>query len=92
MIKVNLNKSFVDHTGKELEDKESLNMAKLLALRMFHHTSGDPLKFFNWSQELYKEGELSIDEADHKTLVTFVKDLPQLSLGLKAQLLKEIDG
>ena len=69
-IELKLNTPLLDYTGEEVKDA---NLAKSLASLLASETSKDESKIHklpNWASQLYKDGSISVDEADFK----FIKD------------------
>jgi len=88
MIKLNLNIPFVDLDGKQI-GKETLGVD--LAKTLVGGSKGEALKFYDWAVALHKGQEISVDNADIKKISEFIEQDTNMTVLLKAQLLKAID-
>lgn len=86
MIKINLNKKFLNLDGTE---SEGIEMHKFLANKFATSQGDDPIKWTDWAMTLFRTGIIEVDESDHKKIVHFIKEL-KIDRVIAGQLLKEI--
>lgn len=77
---------------KNLDDTKIETAGKILASSLMTAIVGDPLKFYDWAQDLNQQKELILDESDIKTLYDFVKDHKELFVVAKAPIMKAINN
>lgn len=87
MIKLNLKKELVTLDGQAVPE---INMAKIVADRLFTSGDGDALKYLDWALTLQRDGEISIDSSDYDNLLNFLKNNKTIQAGYKGQILKAI--
>lgn len=80
--------------GSEVKDQSgtSLTFGHLLAQSLVtsNGKAGDPVKFYDWALTLYKEGKISVDNADLITLEKFVAANETLTCLVTGPILKII--
>ena len=85
-MKVNLNKSILDLSGKEIPES---NLGQLLSqLLAGASTKENAVKMYYWAQKLYAGEELDLDPSDTSILLSFVETNEQLTVLAKAQILQ----
>ncbi len=85
-MKLNLNKTIVDLSGKEIEGS---NLSQLLAqLLASSSTKEHAVKMYYWAQKLYALEELDLDPSDSSILKSFIEQNEQLTVLAKAQMLE----
>jgi hypothetical protein len=85
-MKINLNKSIVDLSGKEIEGS---NLGQLLSQMLASaSTKENAVKMYYWAQKLYSGEELDLDPSDLSILKSFVESNEQLTVLAKAQILE----
>ena len=85
-MKINLNKSIVDLSGKEIEGS---NLGQLLSQMLASaSTKENAVKMYYWAQKLYSGEELDLDPSDTSILKSFVESNEQLTVLAKAQILE----
>lgn len=86
MIKINLNKKFLNLDGNEGPSE----MHKFLADSFAKSQGDDPVKWLDWAMKMFQTGIIEVDESDHKKIVDFILGL-KIERGISGQLLKEIE-
>lgn len=85
-MKINLNKSIIDLSGKEIEGS---NLGQLLAQMLASaSTKENAVKMYYWAQKLYVGEEIDLDPSDLSILKSFVENNEQLTVLAKAQILQ----
>ena len=85
-MKINLNKSIVDLSGKEIEGS---NLGQLLSKMLASaSTKENAVKMYYWAQKLYAGEELDLDPSDTSILKSFIENNEQLTVLAKAQILE----
>ena len=85
-MKINLNKSITDLSGKEIEGSD---LGQLLAQMLASaSTKENAVKMYYWAQKLYAKEELDLDPSDTSILKSFVENNEQLTVLAKAQVLE----
>jgi hypothetical protein len=87
MIRLDLNKELLTLEGVTIPE---LNMAKIVADRLFTSGEGDALKYLDWALTLQKEGVITIDSSDYDSLLSFLKTCKTIQAGYKGQILKAV--
>ncbi len=87
MIKLDLNKDLETIDGLPVGN---INMAKIVADRLFSSPDGDALKYLDWALTLQRTGVLTVDSSDYDHLLNFVKANKTILAGYKGQILKAI--
>jgi hypothetical protein len=87
-MKINLNKSIVDLSGKEIEES---NLGQLVSQLLASSSSKEnTIKMYYWAQKLYAGEELDLDPTDLSILKSFIEGNEQLTILAKAQILEAI--
>jgi hypothetical protein len=87
-MKINLNKSIVDLSGKELEGS---NLGQLVSQLLASSSSKEnTIKMYYWAQKFYAGEELDLDPTDLSILKSFIEGNEQLTVLAKAQILEAI--
>jgi hypothetical protein len=89
-MKLNFDRAMFALDGTPLVDQagNEILMKKSLANNLVNGApAGDPMKFYYWGQQIYKDGILEVDPVDYETLKKFVQDLPTAVIW-KAQVLQ----
>lgn len=86
MIRLDLNKELITLDGITLD----INMAKIVADRLFTAGDGDALKYLDWALTLQKEGVITVDSSDYDNLLNFLKSSKTIQAGYKGQILKAV--
>jgi hypothetical protein len=87
-MKINLNKSIVDLSGKEIEGS---NLGQLVSQLLASSSSKEnTIKMYYWAQKLYAGEELDLDPTDLSILKSFIEGNEQLTVLAKAQILEAI--
>lgn len=85
-MKINLNKSIVDLSGKEIEGSD---LGQLLAQMLASaSTKENAIKMYYWAQKFYAGEEIDLDPSDLSILKSFVEGSEQLTVLAKAQILE----
>ena len=71
MITINLNKPLLDIDGTTAAGE---NISKVFATMLKSSQTGDAMKHLCWAEDLYRLGEISVDQSDCDYLEKFVKD------------------
>ena len=87
-MKINLNKSIVDLSGKEIEGS---NLGQLVSQLLASSSSKEnTIKMYYWAQKFYAGEELDLDPTDLSILKSFIEGNEQLTVLAKAQILEVI--
>lgn len=87
-MKINLNKSIVDLSGKEIENS---NLGQLVSQLLASSSSKEnTIKMYYWAQKFYVGEELDLDPTDLSILKSFIEGNEQLTVLAKAQILEVI--
>ena len=85
-MKINLNKSIVDLSGKEIEGS---NLGQLLSQMLASaSTKENAVKMYYCAQKFYAGEELDLDPSDTSILKSFIEGNEQLTVLAKAQILE----
>lgn len=92
--KFNFKVPLLDAEGKEhKEGGKSIILSESLSnIIMSTVITEQPMKFFDWALSLKKDGELSIDNEDTKTLKDYIANHNQMAMLLKGRLLQVLLG
>lgn len=86
-MKLNLDKELLDLKGNPVPEKLSDILANMLAMA----TTGPPAKMITWAVNLTNDGEIDIDKADVKFLLSFINDNRTVVNLAKSALIDEIE-
>lgn len=87
-MKINLNKSIVDLSGKEIEGS---NLGQLVSQLLASSSSKEnTIKMYYWAQKLYAGEEIDLDPTDLSIFKSFIEGNEQLTVLAKAQILEAI--
>jgi hypothetical protein len=87
-MKINLNKSIVDLSGKEIEGS---NLGQLVSQLLASSSSKEnTIKMYYWAQKFYAGEEIDLDPTDLSILKSFIEGNEQLTVLAKAQILEVI--
>lgn len=87
-MKLNLNKSFRDLDGNDIEKP----MSKLLAQSLSMAPEGPPIKFYQMAVALHDKGEIYLDHEDFNLLRSFVETTKSMTALSRGQILIEMDN
>lgn len=87
-IKLELEAPLLNIEGKPFEDT---SIAKYVANRLYTAENGDPLKFLDWSTELFQTGTVEVDESDFNLIMETVKSTPKISRGVLGQIIRKLN-
>jgi len=91
-VNLNFNMGLYNEAGELIKDGET--GARVLARALLQSVGADEsevLKYFSWSQQLMKDGVLTLDEADSRKLHKFVAENKNMYIIAKGPLLTEIN-
>lgn len=86
-MKVNLNFEVKDLSGKSIE---GTNVGKILAEVMVRSSKGDSIKIMDWALKLYNKQEIEISDGDFDTFKSLVENNEEITVLVKAPILKEL--
>lgn len=97
-MKLNFKKPLNDLEGNPLsltnEDGIKIGdqlLSKNLGNVLVNSNTDDPVKYYDWGKDLYRNGYLEVDDSDRQKLYDFIKNDKRMVNLLKGQLLKLID-
>ena len=92
MKKIDLNKSVLGLDGVEIkENGKIVTMGYALGNFLVGANKGEALKYYDWAVALHNGKTITLDGSDFKKIYSFVEDHDQLTILVKAQILKELD-
>lgn len=93
MKTINLNKNALSLSGEELkENGKVITLGECLGNFLVGSNKGEALKYYDWAIALYKGQTISVDDSDFKKIRDFVENHEQLTILVKAQIIKELDS
>lgn len=85
---LNFNFHLVGLDGVEIKNGEA---GKIIASALANSTKGDPLKYWDWANKLYRGESLDLDPSDVAKLKTFIESDEGFTMLAKAQFFEVFD-
>ncbi len=89
-MEINLNKRFLNLDGTEAAEASAPTQGQLVAQVLANQTKGNSIKLLDWAMSLHQNKPITLDDADHGTLVSLIESTEALPALSKGQILKSL--